>query len=279
MRPDELERRLWQRLDALGPAPRAELLHVLMLSDFERADRTGEFWGCPESREFAELLIDCEEDETLRAVRAAAVMERKERPQPRGSVRMATSAGVPSRLATMTNRSFSLTIASTSWMTCSWTTQNWRGSLRIPSYSSFVSPMISSHLSYPHSQTMCINELWWRDPRACSISSLICRTTASFLAIRSSLKPNAALLFSISDANPAIPRVGPVNRHLLEEGSPQARLPRAHRARRLGSHRGRGPAAGRTRRSGRCSSEECGSANAGVSCSCLRLGAAQTLVQ
>jgi hypothetical protein len=45
MRPDELERRLRERLDALGPAPRAELLHVLMLPDFERADRIGEFWG------------------------------------------------------------------------------------------------------------------------------------------------------------------------------------------------------------------------------------------
>ena len=45
MRPDELERRLQERLDALGPAPRAELLHVLMLPDFERADRIGEFWG------------------------------------------------------------------------------------------------------------------------------------------------------------------------------------------------------------------------------------------
>jgi hypothetical protein len=50
-----------------GPAPRAELLHVLMLPDFDRADRIGEFWGYPESRAFAELLIDCEEDRTLRA--------------------------------------------------------------------------------------------------------------------------------------------------------------------------------------------------------------------
>ena len=45
-----------------------ELLHVLMLPDFERADRIGEFWSHPESRAFAELLIDCEEDLTLRAV-------------------------------------------------------------------------------------------------------------------------------------------------------------------------------------------------------------------
>ena len=38
VRPDQLEGRLRARLDALGPAPRAELLHVLMLPDFERAD-------------------------------------------------------------------------------------------------------------------------------------------------------------------------------------------------------------------------------------------------
>ena len=62
------DRRLHERPDALGPAPRAELLHVLMLPDFERADRIGEFWGYPQSRTFAELLIDCEEDRTLRAV-------------------------------------------------------------------------------------------------------------------------------------------------------------------------------------------------------------------
>jgi hypothetical protein len=38
MRPDELERRLRERLDALGPAPRAELLPLVTLHDFERAD-------------------------------------------------------------------------------------------------------------------------------------------------------------------------------------------------------------------------------------------------
>jgi IPT/TIG domain len=58
-RPDQLERRLRERLDALGPAPPAELLlHVLTLPDFERADVIGDFWGYPESRAFAELLID-----------------------------------------------------------------------------------------------------------------------------------------------------------------------------------------------------------------------------
>jgi hypothetical protein len=68
MRPDEPERRLRARLDALGPAPRAGLLDVLMLADLDRAERIGEFWSYQQSRTFAELLIECEEDRTLRAV-------------------------------------------------------------------------------------------------------------------------------------------------------------------------------------------------------------------
>jgi hypothetical protein len=44
------------------------LLHVLTLPDFERADRIGEFWGNPRTRTFAELLIDCKEDRTVRTV-------------------------------------------------------------------------------------------------------------------------------------------------------------------------------------------------------------------
>jgi len=39
-----------------------------MQPHLERANRIGEFWSYPESRAFAELLIDCEEDRTLRAV-------------------------------------------------------------------------------------------------------------------------------------------------------------------------------------------------------------------
>ncbi len=57
---DELEGRLRQRLDALPPAACAELLHVLVLPDFDRAGRIGEFYGNAQTRSFAELLIDCE---------------------------------------------------------------------------------------------------------------------------------------------------------------------------------------------------------------------------
>jgi hypothetical protein len=70
---EEMENALRARLEALRR--RAELLHVLMLPDFDRADRIGEFWGYPQSGALAELLIDCEEDRTLRSVVVAMVRE------------------------------------------------------------------------------------------------------------------------------------------------------------------------------------------------------------
>jgi hypothetical protein len=75
MRADEPKKQLQDRLDGFGPAPRAELLHVPMLPDFERADRIGEFRGYSESRAFAELLIGCDEDRTLRPVLVGMLRE------------------------------------------------------------------------------------------------------------------------------------------------------------------------------------------------------------
>jgi hypothetical protein len=59
----------------LGQVPRAELLHVLMLPDFDRAARIGDFYGNPKTRTFTKLLIDAEADSYLRAVLVGMLRE------------------------------------------------------------------------------------------------------------------------------------------------------------------------------------------------------------
>jgi hypothetical protein len=51
-----------------------------MLPDLERAERIGEFLEHPQSQSFAELLIDCEEDLTLRAVLVGMLREADGKP-------------------------------------------------------------------------------------------------------------------------------------------------------------------------------------------------------
>jgi hypothetical protein len=64
--------------DALPRAASTELFHVLMIPDFDRADAIGSSWGNPKTRTFADLVIDCEEDRTLRAVLVGMLRERTE---------------------------------------------------------------------------------------------------------------------------------------------------------------------------------------------------------
>jgi hypothetical protein len=58
----EIEVMLRERLDAFPPAARAELLHVLLLPDFERPARICGHCAKPRTRSFAELPVDCEDD-------------------------------------------------------------------------------------------------------------------------------------------------------------------------------------------------------------------------
>ena len=65
-----------ERIDEFwGTGSRTELLHVLRLPDFGRLDAIGTFHH-PETRTFGELLIDLEEDRTLRAVLVGMLKER-----------------------------------------------------------------------------------------------------------------------------------------------------------------------------------------------------------
>jgi hypothetical protein len=73
----EYEALLREQLDRMGPAPRAELLHVLMLVDFDRANAIGDLWASPKTRTLAELLIDAEEDRLVRAMLVSTLRERE----------------------------------------------------------------------------------------------------------------------------------------------------------------------------------------------------------
>jgi hypothetical protein len=46
-----------------------------MLPDLERVGAVQSYWGNPKTRNFGELLIDCDEDRTLRAVLVGMLRE------------------------------------------------------------------------------------------------------------------------------------------------------------------------------------------------------------
>jgi hypothetical protein len=69
------ERLLQEHVAALGPVPRAELLHVLMLPDYERAERIGGYYEDRRTRTLAQLLIELEESSNAREVVASMLHE------------------------------------------------------------------------------------------------------------------------------------------------------------------------------------------------------------
>lgn len=64
---EDSERLLQDHLAALGPVPRAELLLVLTLPDYERAERIGGYYGDTHSRTLARLLSEVEASPHARA--------------------------------------------------------------------------------------------------------------------------------------------------------------------------------------------------------------------
>ena len=79
---EDLDRKLRDRLDAIGPEARAILLHVLKLPDLERVRTIGEFYADPRTRTFANLLIDLEDSPHARAVVLGELRERELRGKP-----------------------------------------------------------------------------------------------------------------------------------------------------------------------------------------------------
>jgi hypothetical protein len=73
----DLERTIRDRLGAIGPAPRAVLLRVLMLPEHDRAGQIGEFYLNPKTRTFAQLLMDLEESPPARAVVIGELRQRE----------------------------------------------------------------------------------------------------------------------------------------------------------------------------------------------------------
>jgi hypothetical protein len=72
---EEMEHELRQRLDALGPAPRAELLASRPSRFRPRRPDRRVLRGNPKTRTFAELLIDAEEDPYVRAMLVGMLRE------------------------------------------------------------------------------------------------------------------------------------------------------------------------------------------------------------
>jgi hypothetical protein len=75
------------------------LLHVLTLPDLDRVGAIQSYWGNPKTRAFGELLIDYEEDQTLRAVLVGMLRESERsrpycQPEPPRRARMSCNSAI-----------------------------------------------------------------------------------------------------------------------------------------------------------------------------------------
>jgi hypothetical protein len=80
--PDDNQRALTERLDAIGPEARAILLHVLKQPDLERVRTIGDFHSDPRTRPFAQLLVDIEESPEARDFVLGELRDRERRGEP-----------------------------------------------------------------------------------------------------------------------------------------------------------------------------------------------------
>jgi hypothetical protein len=71
--PDSL--RLRERVNAISPAARAELLHALLLPESEAVARIGGFGSAASTARLAELFEDAQRDPALRAVLVGMLRE------------------------------------------------------------------------------------------------------------------------------------------------------------------------------------------------------------
>jgi hypothetical protein len=131
-----------------------------MLSDVERAERIDEFWSLPQTRTFAELMIHCEEDRTLGAVVFGLL-----RRWPRSSVltpRVGSDGYLRRYPLPLCHDDGSVVFLNDCLDVLDDMLLDDAELARVVS-----DPIVlalrqrndSSHLSYPHSQTMCMNEL------------------------------------------------------------------------------------------------------------------------
>jgi hypothetical protein len=74
---EDLERTLAARLDALPAQARDLLRATLMLPDYDRAARIGDFYADKRAKTFAELLMDLEESPHARAVVLGMLRDRE----------------------------------------------------------------------------------------------------------------------------------------------------------------------------------------------------------